>query len=146
MAEIVTLPTLIDEETAYTKYGEFLRDKELRRARQSGEIGFYRGKKKIRYDEAELLAFIGRRLKKVYQPCQQKPGDPAHPSSSSGAIGSSGSPGATVSTDPGMTPELARSAAERLVRRISKKPSSDSPRSSRTKAARRAVGNLPTSP
>ena len=52
------LPKLLSEAEAVKTYGELLRDKELRRARQAGVLGYYKRGARIYYVEDELVAYI----------------------------------------------------------------------------------------
>jgi hypothetical protein len=131
MGERATLPTLLTEAEAYERFGHVLEDKELRRAREGKELGYYVRKGRIFYNEAELLAYIAASLKGSYHaPCQ---------SSASGNTGSTPSPDQPATIASGMTPDLVRSAGALLRQRILSKQRSSSPRSSSPKAKLRLV-------
>lgn len=114
-AEIATLPVLLTEREAYGKYGGYLEDKELRQARAASEIRWLRRKNRIMYREGDLVAFISARIEAETVPC--RPVRPL-PSSSLENTGSTPSRAQGASTVSGMTPELERSAAALLRRRI----------------------------
>ncbi|MBM0205276.1 hypothetical protein JNW90_21185 [Micromonospora sp. STR1s_5] len=65
---------VITEADAYRRYGHLLEDKELRRARQQGKLGFMRRKRTIFYRLAELEQFVQAIITQDYVPCQLKPG------------------------------------------------------------------------
>jgi hypothetical protein len=132
VAEIAHLPELVTEAQAYELYGHVLQEKELRHARQSGLIGYYKRRGKVLYRADELAAFIAARLERSYvAPCQ-KPSD-------SDDTGSPQSQAQANSTVVGMTPELEKSGADRLRQMISRKPRSCSPPSSSRKAKLKLV-------
>ena len=103
MSEPATLPDLLSEQEAYDRFSHVLEDKELRRARRDGAIGFYRRKGRILYREDELVAFIAARLDESYTP----PGSPAKAAPREGR----------KPFIEGMTPELMRAGSELLMRR-----------------------------
>lgn len=129
---ILTMPLLLTEAEAYEVYGNFLQDKELRRARERRLIGYYRRKNKILYRADELAAFVETRLQRSYVP-------PCQNSSASESIGSPELEAQPNSIASGMTPELEKSAADRLRLTTSRKPRSDLQPSSSEKAKLRLV-------
>ncbi len=111
--EVTLLPRLLAESDAYARF-PLLEDKELRRARQSGETGYFNRKNRIFYREDELQAYVARKLQLSYvPPC------PKNPPSASDATGSTGLPDHPTGTDSGMTPALEKRAADLLAQRIS---------------------------
>ena len=71
-SDIDDLPELISEAQAYELYRDILRDKDLRRARQKGEIGYYQRGRKISYGADELREFIARKLEEAYTPSRKQ--------------------------------------------------------------------------
>src|SRR3954464_12634073 len=107
MGDVLPLPELVSEAEAYRLFS-ILEDKELRRARQDREIGFYPRKNRIFYRLDELESFVARKLQQSYvPPCQKN-------SSASADTGSRASPAPPTSTASGMTPELEKSAVDLL--------------------------------
>ena len=103
-----SLPTLVTEAEAIKRFGTFLEDKELRRARQNGEIGYIARKRTIFYREDELVAFIATRIERDYTPPCQPP-EEQNACSSLSHTGSPALTGQTGSIASGMTPELEKS-------------------------------------
>jgi hypothetical protein len=62
---------LISEAEAYQEYGRVLEDKELRRARAAGLLGYLRRKRKIFYRRDELEEFIRRSIEEEFVPCKR---------------------------------------------------------------------------
>lgn len=60
-------PRIISEADAHMRYKHLIEDKELRRARQNGELGYFRRKRRIYYREEELVAFLNRSLENAYR-------------------------------------------------------------------------------
>lgn len=139
MTKVIVLPTLITEQEAQKRFAQLLEDKELRRARQAGEIGYYKRKGTISYREDELLDFIAQRLEESYTPpCHKK-------NSGSDDTGSTKSTDPETGTDSGMMPELKKSAADLLRQQTSKAQKSNSRRSysKRGKAGRKTPETSP---
>jgi hypothetical protein len=128
MVDAIPLPQLVTEVEAYALF-PLLQDKELRQARQDGEIGYYPRKKRIYYRLDELQAYMARKLQQSYvPPC---PKNPQHASDATGSTRYQARPTGTAS---GMTPDLEKRAADLLAQRASNSPSSSSRPSSSKKA------------
>jgi hypothetical protein len=128
MVEVTPLPQLVTEPDAYALF-PLLEDKELRRARQNGEIGYFDRKGRIYYRLDELQAYMARKLQQSYVPPCQK-----NLPSASDDTGSTKFQAQPTGINFGMTPQLEKRAADLLERRISSKPKSNSQPTSSKKA------------
>ena len=71
---------LITEAEAYRIYGHLLEDKELRRARAAGLIGYLRRKRTIHYRRDELDSFVNAAIQEGYiPPCRAPEPRPSTP-------------------------------------------------------------------
>jgi hypothetical protein len=111
--QCLTLNDLMHEDTVYEKWPGLFADKELREARKTRVIEWFALRKGPHYTEAQLAAYLARRIQK---PCEKtgvlEEVKPERASSKSAANGSAGSKKAGLSIVTGMTPELAGLAAK----------------------------------
>ncbi|WP_339160512.1 hypothetical protein [Methylobacterium bullatum] len=78
---------LITETEAYATYSHLLEDKELRRARQSGALGYLRRKRTVFYRREELEAFVRDQVEKDYiTPWQSRETAPGTPTRTTASI------------------------------------------------------------
>src|SRR5688572_20347331 len=78
MSALKTITELMNEKEVYDRFPNIFADKELREARQRGEIEYYSLRKGPYYSEAQLIAYLEKRLRK---PCQNRPLAPEEVSS-----------------------------------------------------------------
>jgi hypothetical protein len=70
MSELRTIAELMSERDVYDRFPKVFADKELREARQNGEIEYYLLRMGPYYSEKQLIAYLEKRLRK---PCQNRP-------------------------------------------------------------------------
>lgn len=70
MAELQRVSDLMSEKEVYEKFPNIFADKELREARQAGQIEYYNLRKGPHYSEDQLIGYLETRRKK---PCQNRP-------------------------------------------------------------------------
>ncbi len=70
MDELNSIDELISEKDVYERFPKVFADKELREARQSGQIEYYLLRMGPHYSEKQLIAYVVKRLRK---PCQNRP-------------------------------------------------------------------------
>ncbi|AWB21811.1 hypothetical protein DA075_13510 [Methylobacterium currus] len=120
---------LIAEEEALRRFGHLLEDKELRRARQAGRIGFLRRKRRVFYRLSELEPFLDALLDEEFVACRKPVEKPSPTASSTGTGTSASRPSrAGAPSTPGGTTrptEAGTAAVLRLARAISRSPSND---------------------
>lgn len=76
MSELRTIAELMSERDVYDRFPKVFADKELREARQNGEIEYYMLRMGPYYSEKQLIAYLEKRLRK---PCQSRPLAPETP-------------------------------------------------------------------
>lgn len=115
---LVEFDELISEPVACERYEALLSPRELRRARQKGEIEFVAGKKgTIFYTHAALAAYLKRKVR----PCR----DETRSSGRTENTGSAVLPAPRLSTSTGVTEEAARLLEDRFERKFLKKRKDD---------------------
>src|SRR5262245_58367226 len=106
---------LIHENDVYDRFPGLFADRELREARQAGQIRWFDLRKGPHFTEVQLMEYLAT---KERMPCRNEKLDEAkgspRVSSKSGTTGSSTRKTATITPIAGMTPALERSAAELL--------------------------------
>lgn len=110
---MTVLDELMTESEVYQRWSRLLADKELRQARQAGQIGFYPLRKGIFYHPTQVVEYLERRRT---DPCASDD-DPGKSLSLEGD-GSNENQDPPTGTSTGMTPEQERSVAEALARKI----------------------------
>ena len=119
------LEELMSEEMVYKRYGHLFVHKELREARQAGEIDFYDLRKGIFYTPRQLRDYLAQ---KKAGPCPlERPEAPEESankdaSSNSTTSGSRRKRGAHLTTVPGYAERPDESVGEALTQTILKKP------------------------
>jgi hypothetical protein len=101
--ELTSLAALMSEKEVYDKYPHIFADKELREARQRGELEFFALRKGVFYTEDQLLAYLNQRRQK---PCANRPllvqeSDNPPASGNSKTNGSGAKPVRLITTDAG---------------------------------------------
>jgi hypothetical protein len=122
------VPQLIPEKEVERRWPYFA-DKELRRARQRGEIAYYGSGKRIFYEERDVAQYLQRKRRETRRLPSSPPAEDTScltTASRSALIGSTANPKAPTGSDAGMTPELTASAAAHLVQTTLSRPRSDS--------------------
>lgn len=76
MSALKTITDLMSETEVYKRFPNIFADKELREARQAGDIEWYNLRKGPHYSEDQLIAYLNKRLRK---PCQNRPLAPENP-------------------------------------------------------------------
>lgn len=116
------LEQIVSEPEAHQIYKSILGDKELRYARQSGQLGYIRRNKKIYYFKEELDNYIQAALEKGYiPPCPKT--NLVKIASKSESSGWAPSLAREISTASGTLEIVRRSANVLLGQQIAKKPS-----------------------
>lgn len=107
MSALKTIADLMSETEVYKRFPSIFADKELREARQTGDIEWYNLRKGPHYSEDQLIAYLNKRLRK---PCQNRPLAPesleAPEHGSSATNGSARKRVRLISTDTGMSPPM----------------------------------------
>lgn len=118
MKTLQTLSDLMSEDEVYKEYRHIFADKELREARQAGELEYYKLRKGIFYTEEQLLAYLEQRKQ---QPCQRKPlnlvESGSNPESGNTKTNGSAKKTARLTTIDTSTPEMNELVAKALERR-----------------------------
>lgn len=108
MSELKALSDLMSEDEVYEKYKHIFVDRELREARQTGELEFYKLRKGIYYLESQLIDYLEKRKQR---PCPNRPlapeSDNSNDSGRSGISGSRRRPELRTITDAGTSSEKA---------------------------------------
>lgn len=77
MSALKTITDLMSETEVYKRFPNIFADKELREARQAGDIEWYNLRKGPHYSEDQLIAYVETKLRKLKQnrPLFQPPGE-----------------------------------------------------------------------
>jgi hypothetical protein len=124
-----TLSDLMSESEVYEKYPHIFADKELREARQTGELEFYKLRKGIFYREDQLIAYLEQRKQR---PCPSRPlfnsEIQSAESGSTSNTGLAGRPDLRTITGTGISQRSQESAEDELIERALERPISLPPR------------------